>query len=172
MIYYTSDLHLCHENIINLCERPYSTVDEMNNDIIEKWNRKVKNGDTVYIIGDMFFKQKDSRYVSQTLLKLNGEKILVTGNHDKFLKVLENPYRYFKKITDYAKIQDQGRQVILFHYPIEEWDGFFRGSYHLYGHVHNSTSNQLKLIKNRYNVGVDVNGFEPRTLDELIAMKK
>ena len=167
MIYYTSDLHLCHHNIIKLCGRPYSNVDEMNTDLIERWNAKVKPTDTVYILGDMFFKQQDSKYVTQTLLKLNGEKILITGNHDQFLKVLGNVYRYFKDVTAYMKIFDEGRQVILFHYPIEEWDGFYRGSYHLYGHVHNNEGELLE-IKNRFNVGVDVNEFEPKTLDELI----
>jgi calcineurin-like phosphoesterase family protein len=144
----------------------------MNEDIIQKWNNKVKPEDTVCILGDMFFKQKDNRYVTQTLLRLNGEKILIVGNHDQFLNVLGNTYRYFKEVTSYKKIQDNGRQVILFHYPIEEWDGFYRGSYHLYGHVHNNTKNQLQLLPNRYNVGVDVNGFEPKTLDELIENKK
>jgi calcineurin-like phosphoesterase family protein len=57
------------------------------------------------------------------------------------------------------------------HYPIEEWDGFFRGSYHLYGHVHNN-DNGLRIIDRRYNVGVDVNDFEPKTLDELIEVNK
>ena len=171
MIYYISDLHLGHENIIRLCNRPYKTLDEMQADIITKWNTKIKKDDTVYILGDMFFKQKNNQYVIQTLNKLNGNKILIKGNHDQFLNVIGNVYFYFQKVTDYMKIQDNGRQVILFHYPIEEWDGFFRGSYHLYGHVHNN-SKDLDSISRRYNVGVDVNNFYPMTLDELIERNK
>lgn len=172
MIYYTSDLHLCHENIIRLCNRPYKTIEEMNEDLINRWNKKVKPNDVVYVLGDFFFKQQDSKYVSSVLKRLNGEKILIKGNHDQFLKTLGNIYYYFKEVTDYKRIQDNGKQVILFHYPIEEWDGYFRGSYHLYGHVHNSDNGTVSVKKNRFNVGVDVNDFEPKTLDELIERNK
>ena len=82
MIYYTSDLHLCHENIIRLCNRPYKTIEEMNEDLINRWNKKVKPNDVVYVLGDFFFKQQDSKYVSSVLKRLNGEKILIKGNHD------------------------------------------------------------------------------------------
>ena len=170
MIYYTSDLHIGHENIIRLCKRPYSRVHQMNTDIIYKWNQKVKREDTVYILGDMFFKFQDIQYVKDVLKMLEGKKILIKGNHDHFLQ--QSSWRdYFDKVCDYLKIKDNGRDVILMHYPIEEWDGFFRGSYHLYGHVHNS-DNGLRKIERRYNVGVDVNDFEPKTLDELIERNK
>ena len=170
MIYYTSDLHIGHENIIRLCGRPHLSVESMNEDLILNWNLKVKDTDTVYILGDLFFKYKDIKDVKRILSRLNGRKILIKGNHDQFLNQL-NWSDYFDKVTDYLKIKDNGREVVLFHYPIEEWDGFFRGSYHLYGHVHNS-DNKLRVIDRRYNVGVDVNDFEPQTLDELIGRNK
>ena len=65
MIYYTSDLHLFHDNIIRLCNRPYKNVYEMNDDIVERWNNKVKPDDDVYILGDMFFKFSDIKNVKQ-----------------------------------------------------------------------------------------------------------
>ena len=170
MIYYTSDLHIGHENIMRLCKRPYNSTHQMNTDIIYKWNQKVKPEDTVYILGDMFFKFQDIQYVKDVLKMLKGKKILIKGNHDHFLQQL-NWRDYFDKVCDYLKIKDNGRDVILMHYPIEEWDGFFRGSYHLYGHVHNS-DNGLRKIDRRYNVGVDINDFEPKTLDELIERNK
>ena len=166
MNYYISDLHFGHENIIRLCGRPYKEIYYMNNDLVYRWNQRVKHEDTVYILGDMFFKYQDIQYVKDTLNRLNGKKILIQGNHDKFLNQI-NWRDYFDKVCDYLKIKDNGRNVVLMHYPIEEWDGFFRGSYHLYGHVHNS-DNGLRVIDRRYNVGVDVNDFEPKTLDELI----
>ena len=170
MIYYTSDLHIGHENIMRLCKRPYDRIHQMNADIIYKWNQKVKPEDTVYILGDMFFKFQDIQYVKDVLKMLKGKKILIKGNHDHFLNQI-NRRDYFDKVCDYLKIKDNGRDVVLMHYPIEEWDGFFRGSYHLNGHVHNS-DNGLRKIDRRYNAGVDVNDFEPKTIDELIKRNK
>ena len=170
MIYYTSDLHIGHENIIRLCKRPYSNGREMSVDLIRRWNNKVTANDTVYILGDMFFRYEDIDVVKTTLKQLNGKKILIKGNHDNFLNQIKWQ-DYFSTVKDIMKIKDNGRDVVLMHYPIEEWDGFFRGSYHLYGHVHNS-DNGLRVIDRRYNVGVDVNDFEPKTLDELIEVNK
>lgn len=170
MIYYTSDLHFCHENIIKLCNRPFKNIEEMNEHIINKWNSKVGIKDKVYILGDVYFRCKDYKWLENNFNRLNGEKYLILGNHDSLIDTIDW-YKYFKWIGNYKKIVDSGRKVILFHYPIEEWDGFFRGSYHLYGHVHNS-DNGLRKIDRRYNVGVDVNDFEPKTLDELIERNK
>jgi calcineurin-like phosphoesterase family protein len=77
-------------------------------------------------------------------------------------------YNYLE-ISD--QIKDQTYRLILFHYPLAEWNGFFRNSIHLYGHIHNSV-NETKIIMdkipNAYNVGADVQGFIPRTLKEII----
>lgn len=170
MIYYTSDLHIGHENIIRLCNRPYATVDEMNNDIISKWNKKVKPDDHVYILGDMFFKFQDIQYVKDVLKKLNGHKHLIKGNHDKFLKQISWK-DYFDSLDLYAEIADNNRMVCLFHYPIEEWNGYYRNSYMVYGHVHENMIN-IKKHERKFNAGVDVNDFEPKTLDELISRNR
>ena len=105
----------------------------------------------------MFFKYEDIEVVNTILKQLNGKKILIKGNHDNFLNQIKWQ-DYFSAVKDTMKIKDNGRDVVLMHYPIEEWDGFFRGSYHIYGHVHNS-DNGLRKIDRRYNVGVDVNDF-------------
>lgn len=166
MIYYTSDQHIGHFNAIKLCNRPYKTVEEMNADIIAKWNAKVKPEDDIYILGDMFFKYQDIQQVKDILKSLNGKKHLIKGNHDKFLKQL-NWRDYFESLDVYKEIDDNGRMVILFHYPIEEWNGYYRNSYMLYGHVHDNDTD-IKVHPRKFNVGVDVNDFEPKTLDELI----
>lgn len=170
MIYYTSDLHLFHYNIIRLCNRKYKTVEEMNADIIKKWNAKVKPNDDVYILGDLVFKATDINVVKDTLKKLNGKKHLIKGNHDKFLKQLRWQ-DYFESLDVYKEIDDNGRMVCIFHYPIEEWNGYYRNSYMLYGHVHDNMAD-IKKHPRKFNVGVDVNGFEPKTLDELIEANK
>lgn len=166
MIYYTSDPHIGHENIIRLCNRPYMSVEEMNEDIIAKWNAKVKHNDDVYILGDMFFKFGDIQNVIDVLKKLNEKKHLIKGNHDKFLKQIRWQ-DYFESLDLYKEIDDNGRMVCMFHYPIEEWNGYYRNSYMLYGHVHENMDG-IKQHPRKFNVGVDVNGFEPKTLDELI----
>ena len=116
----------------------------------------------------MFFKYQDIDYVKNTLRKLNGKKILVKGNHDTFLKSI-CWQDYFEKVVLYDEISDNGRMVWLFHYPVEEWNGYYRNSYMLYGHVHENMK-EIKKHKRKFNVGVDVNNFELKTLDELITI--
>lgn len=170
MIYYTSDQHWFHYNILKLANRSYATVEEMNSDLIIRWNAKVKPDDDVYIIGDMFFKFEDIQQVKDVLNKLNGKKHLVRGNHDKFLNSI-NYKDYFEEVVYYKEISDNDRMVCLFHYPIEEWNGYYRNSYMLYGHVHDNDTN-IKKHARKFNVSVDVNDFEPKTLDELIEKNK
>jgi predicted phosphohydrolase len=99
-----------------------------------------------------------------------GKKYLIKGNHDRFLKQLRWQ-DYFESLDVYKEIDDNGRMVCMFHYPIEEWNGYYRNSYMLYGHVHENMDG-IKKHPRKFNVGVDVNGFEPKTLDELIANNK
>lgn len=175
MIYYISDTHFFHENIIRICKRPFIDLERMHSVIISNWNKKVKPEDEIYILGDLSYKCPDAGYqqLFNLIKNLNGKKHLIIGNHDrKWLKSYNNQCKekLFESIDIYKDIyDDQNRRVIMFHYPIEDWDGQYRGSYHLYGHVHNS-DNGYKIIPNRYNVGVDVNNFEPKTLDELISL--
>lgn len=172
-IYYISDLHFYHENILNLTNRKYNTIEEMNEDIINKWNSVVSSDDVVRILGDVAFpkSQEDVAKVIKVIKKLNGNKTLIIGNHDYKLLKNEKFIKLFSSIENYLVTKDNGRKVILFHYPIEEWDGYYRDSIHLYGHVHNNDL-ELKKLKNRYNVSADVLGFTPRTLDEIILINK
>ena len=171
-IYYISDLHFSHENIIKLCNRPYKTIEEMDEDIINKWNSIVTPNDVVRILGDVALaRSKDDVEKAIKLVKrLNGNKSLIVGNHDAKLLKDERFRQLFSSIKHYSKVTDSGRKVILSHYPIEEWDGFYKGYIHLHGHVHNNDVN-LKKINNRYNVSLEVLGYKPRTLDELINRK-
>ena len=82
MIYYTADLHLGHENVIRHCGRPFSNADEMDAALICNWNSKVHRNDTVYIVGDFFFRAK--RPAGDYLRELKGRKHLLIGNHDKY----------------------------------------------------------------------------------------
>lgn len=167
MKFYISDLHFGHENIIRLCNRPFSSVEEMDKAMIDNWNAVVKPNDEVYILGDFCFKGVNS--AESYVKKLNGKKYLICGNHDKMNSELR---KCFEWVRDYAEVHDEGKKIVLSHYPMVEWNGFFHGSLHFYGHIHNSTDTTaykvMKEIQNAFNVGADILGFTPRTLGAVI----
>jgi calcineurin-like phosphoesterase family protein len=161
MIYFTADLHFGHKNILKYEDRPYKDVDTMNEELIKNWNNTVTNDDEIYILGDLFFLNQEK---SEEILKvLNGKKILIKGNHDKIHKPNE---KYFTGIHDYLLKKFAGVYFVLFHYPIFDWDGKHRGSIHLHGHVH---SRGDIFLPNKINVGVDVIGFKPISLEEVFS---
>ncbi len=171
MIYYTADLHLGHLGIISMCQRPFRNLEEMHRTIIQNWNTRITPEDEVYIVGDVAYRCQMPDL--ETYLKqLPGHKHLIIGNHDRHNIKSEQFRAYFESIINYAEIRDQKNKVILCHYPILEWNGFFHGTYHIYGHIHNSRNmaNQImEQLPNAFNAGMDCNGFMPRTLAELIA---
>jgi len=137
-IYYIADMHFGHESIIEYDGRPFKNAEEMDKILIKNWNSRVKDDDTVYILGDLFF-VKDLDVQRSYLEKMPGHKILILGNHDDHLRV--GSEQFFDKIADYLEIEDGGRHVILSHYPIP----FFKNDYDknwwmLHGHVHNNTT--------------------------------
>lgn len=167
MIYYIADPHFGHENIIRFCGRPFSNVEEMDKMLIANWRAVVRPDDDIYVLGDLIFKSQDPEaYLKQ----LTGKIHLIRGNHDTFLKnkALE---RYFVSIDDILTIADEGRRVVLCHYPLAEWNGFYRGAYHLFGHIHNAKNRAAEIMATLprcYNVGADCIGFTPRTLTQII----
>lgn len=167
MKYYISDLHFFHDNIRRFCHRPFDNIEQMEKAMIENWNRVVKPDDEVYVLGDMFYRATSPNDIRRVLKQLSGKKYLIRGNHDKWAND-KSLTSFFEWIKPYDEVEDNGRRVILFHYPIEEWNGYFRDSYHLYGHVHNA-GEQLTTIPRRFNVSADVVEFTPRTLNQLIA---
>lgn len=164
MKYYISDLHLFHNRILEKFNRPFSSVEEMHEMIINNWKNKVKADDTVYILGDVgMYHPKE---IGNILNNLPGHKILITGNHD-FKNIHSGSYKkVFDKITSYLEIEDNGRNVILFHYPIEDWNGKYREYYHLHGHIHNNEQS-LSQKERRFNVSAEVVDYTPVSLDEL-----
>lgn len=103
--------------------------------------------------------------IIELIKSLKGHKILIQGNHDwRLVKNLEF-CKLFEEITIYKEIKDNNRRVILFHYPIEDWNYQRYNSYHLNGHIHYDISIN---IPNRFNVCVEVRNYSPVTLDELI----
>ncbi len=159
MIYFTSDLHLGHANVITMNNRPFKNVDEMNKTIISNYNALISREDTVYILGDLTFKIPLDE-ANKLISELNGKKILVKGNHDR-----SYDESLFEKIVVYDEIAEYGEHIILMHYPIMDWKRKFRGSIHLHGHIHSiGMEYNLQCKKDsilRYDVGVDANNFYP-----------
>ena len=162
MNFYIADTHFCHKNIMKYENRPFDSVEEMDQTIINNWNKKIKINDTIYIIGDFAFGKPEQ--IKDIINNLNGKKILVKGNHDKTILKNNELRDMFFLIKDYMVIKENEDILVLFHYPIHMWDRSHYGSYHLFGHVHSSF---VSHAKNAYNVGVDVNSFEPLTFKEI-----
>lgn len=138
----------------------------MNQRMIEEWNSSVSVGDTVYILGDFAFLPANKAVA--ILNQLNGDKILIEGNHDR--KLLKDPVfrRCFKEVHTYLDTLRYNKQpVILFHYPIAEWDRMHHGAIHLHGHIHGGTSG-LEHFRAR-DVGMDATGKVVVSLDEICA---
>ncbi len=178
-IFFTSDLHLGHENILTHCNRPFGDVSEMNEMLITNWNRKVGNEDEVYIIGDLAY--RSSRPVKEYLDRLNGRKHFIIGNHDLWLKNFPSACDYFLSVDHMRVIEMNGMRITLCHYPLFEWNGSRRAlhqdkskSWLIHGHLHNRTeADAFRYIKAKLpcalNAGVDINHFEPVTFTELIS---
>lgn len=173
IIYFTSDLHFCHSNIIKLSKRPFKNVEEMNNTLVQNWNSCISDDDEVYVLGDFSYRGSVQE-VNTILKKLKGKKYLIKGNHDGFINDKAFDSKAFEWIRDYHILSYKEINLVLFHYPILEWQGFFGDSLHLYGHVHNSTKDEkqrkrLDILGSRaINVGVDVNDYHPISIERLI----
>ncbi len=169
MIYYTADLHFGHANIIEYDNRPFKDVDEMDRALIEYWNKRVQPNDIVYIVGDFCF--RSGHPADWYLRQLKGWKYLVVGNHDK--PVLTNPdaVKLFEGIEQIMDVQDGEKRITLCHYPIAEWNSYFHGSWHIFGHIHNNKNEayeDMKKKKQALNAGCMINNYMPVTFDELV----
>ena len=111
MNFYIGDPHLGHEAIIRLRNRPFADVDEMDEEIISNWNSRVTNGDTVFILGDMMFRNK--REPSEYLKRLKGHKILVLGNHDASWIWRESATEYLTTHVSMMELIDRNRRAVL-----------------------------------------------------------
>lgn len=168
MIYYISDTHFGHENVIRFCDRPFDSVETMNAALIANWNRKVNGNDTVYILGDMFFRCADPESILQ---QLKGKKRVIVGNHDGSWMTKLDASRYFESVDVMLETSVDNYGVTLCHYPLLTWR-HAKKTYMIHGHIHSDTSSDfwplLKARERVLNAGADINRYEPVTLEELI----
>ena len=179
MNYYIADTHWGHKNVIRYDDRPFRTILENDNTLIENWNNVVSDDDDVYILGDYSWNNVLNGDIS-LLKSLKGRKHLILGNHDRIRSKEERDC--FVEVKDYKRIKDGETIVILSHYPIAFWDMQFHDSVHLYGHVHNShqwhmfeswmkEGRELQALPMRaYNVGcmMQYMNYTPMTLEQII----
>lgn len=168
--FFTSDTHFDDRYAIEYFHRPFTSVDEMNEVIVEKWNRLVRDEDIVYHLGD--FTLDDIQHFNKWISRLNGSIKILPGSHDQL---------WLKDFTASEKVQviaplvsleftelqaGKGRQIIvLCHYAMQVWDRSNQGSWHLFGHSHG----MLNGIGLSFDVGVDCTGFAPLSLDRIAA---
>ena len=158
--FFTADTHFHHINIIKYCKRPFSDIKEMNEVLINNWNKKVKNKDIVYFLGDFGFYE-----CCNILPRLNGSIILIKGNHDKYI-LKSKVKRHFKEIVDSKLLflKDLNKLIVMCHYPLYIWEDMEFDSWHLHGHSHGIVQREGKVL----DVGVDGNNFELYDLEEII----
>lgn len=185
-VFFTSDPHIGHDNIINYCKRPFASVAEMDATIIKNWNEKVPKDGITFILGDMCFGNRPmyKHFLSST----NGIKYFIPGNHDKDdnipLELLAAPPQYIIKINvmDPHK-QGSSQFIILCHYPLLAWEGNFRGYWQLFGHVHtcprsktlDASRVEALILPTQYDVGMDNNNYYPisyHEVDDIITKQK
>lgn len=167
-LFITSDLHFRHANILKYCADSrghFKDVHEMDNTIINNWNSVVGNTDIVYILGDFAFTNVDDAV--SILDQLKGQKILIQGNHDRKLVSFAKFRQKFISVHEYLEIDHGGIKVVMFHYPIKEWNCFFRGAVHYHGHVHTIIHPYPKA--RMFDVGIDGNNMQVYDLDKLTA---
>jgi calcineurin-like phosphoesterase family protein len=167
-IYFTSDTHFGHKNILRYCpDRPFNSVDEMDRKMVDLWNKQVLPNDDVYHLGDFTF-YNDLDNLQSILDSLNGKIHLILGNHDEedFLKATNR----FSSIQNYLELNmSKKTRLVLFHYPISEWRNKHRDWIHFHGHSHGN----MPKWGNRYDVGVDATKiYRPASFEEIMLAHK
>jgi calcineurin-like phosphoesterase family protein len=168
-IFFTSDTHFGHANIIHYCNRPFDNADEMNEAMIKVWNETVSPNDEVFHLGDVAFMPFGK--LNQLLRRLNGSIHLCLGNHDGMVErnaqALLNDGK-IRSIQNYRELRIESELFVLFHYGQRVWNGSHKGSVHLYGHSHGI----LPPFGKSVDVGVDCKEitpeYRPISLDEII----
>ena len=178
-IFFSSDQHFGHRNVLRFCNRPFENTKEMEIALIKKWNETVTNKDVVFTLGD-FCWFNDSRQIKKILNQLNGKKIyIILGNHDtleSFHRVDDPRIEIIEDIAHvYVHEPDQpDREIILCHYPLMTWAHRDKGAINLFGHIHsgpgcqNTFDQDLPLYAGQqYDVGCDNNNYTPISLEEV-----
>jgi calcineurin-like phosphoesterase family protein len=178
-VWFTSDLHFGHRNVLKFCNRPWKDEKEMGKSLIENWNNTVGDNDIVFVLGDTFW-FNNSRSIKKVLSQLKGKDIyIIPGNHDDFKSYhrVDDPRIHLCAdvvtcwITEELKPK---REVYLQHCPASTWPHRENGAYHFFGHIHSQpdkfegVDQDLFLHWNQADVGCDFWKWTPVDFDTLI----
>jgi calcineurin-like phosphoesterase family protein len=176
-IFFTSDPHFMHKNIIKYCDRPFNDVKDMNQTLVDNWNRVVGDDDLIFCLGDFSLgREQDTLHI---LNSLNGHKVLIKGNHEKSVMKKDYTRNCFNggiydmleiKVND-EEVSDGFQDLVLCHYPMLTWNRAHRGAWQLFGHVHGNMDGDTRLSPNQFDAGVDSHDFTPisyQTVKEII----
>ena len=154
-IWFISDTHFGHRKIIEYCNRPFKDVGHMDEVMIANWNNKVGQNDIVYHLGDFALNKDPEKY----LRRLNGQKFLIRGNHDKRPRVDHG----WANIWDYRELRHEKQNIVLCHYAMRVWNKSHHGAIMLYGHSHGN----LPGTDQSLDVGVDCWNYSPTSLEDI-----
>lgn len=172
-VFFTSDTHFGHSNIIKYCQRPFNSAEHMDEVLINNWNEVVSPQDIVFHLGDFCF-GSDKEWI-KILQRLNGTKYLILGNHD--LKKIANSNQikdYFADINMQMRVVVDKQKMLLNHYPFLCFEGGYQNVWQLFGHVHSSKHSTgldkerlVHLFPTQYDVGVDNNNYRPVSFSQV-----
>jgi calcineurin-like phosphoesterase family protein len=159
-VFFTSDTHFGHAGALSLYRRPFASVAAMNRAMAARWNETVMPEDEVWHLGDFALRMKPAE-VAELLAGLNGHKHLVAGNNDP---PETRTLGLWESVAPYAELTIDDILLVLCHYPFRTWHGMAKGAVNLHGHSHG----RLKGLPRQFDVGVDVWGFRPVMLREIL----
>jgi len=170
-VFFTSDTHFGHANVIRYCNRPFSSVAEMDEALINNWNSVVAKNDLVYHLGDFAFYPTEK--IKEVISRLNGTILFVPGNHDKNLIKAISQFSFGGKAllldrlhSETVTIEDERIPFVLCHYAMRVWDKSHYGAIHLYGHSHGTLFDDPN--SRSMDVGVDTNNMFPYSLQDVL----
>ena len=176
-LFWTSDTHFNHKNIMEYCKRPFASIEEMNETIIENWNRVVSPDATVFHLGDFAF--GTIAQWEEVRARLNGNIHLILGNHDfhTYTNYRERLSEMFASVSMQQVIEVGKHKIWMNHYPFLTFAGIYREknpAWQLFGHVHLSNKSNGKdlsrldsLLDVQYEVGVDFNNYTPVSFETI-----
>ena len=169
MVYFTSDWHLAHTNIIKYCDRPFKTIEEMNAKILSNYIKVISPTDTIFFVGDLTIKRnsRDKEWLSELFSNLPGQKHLIIGNHDYYTKTFYMEHCQFLSVERYVSTKD----FAVVHNPKDfKNEDILTNKILIHGHVH-SNYPVMKFLdlpglngEYIYDVGLDANNFNPVSL--------
>jgi calcineurin-like phosphoesterase family protein len=153
MFFFSADHHFFHKNIIKFSNRPFDSLKEMHEELIDKHNKLVTKSDTVIIAGDFSFAGAKKTH-KEIISRLNGNLVFLRGDHDKWLN---------NKHKDIWRKRFKHSCIVVCHYCMRTWPLSHYNSWHLYAHSHG----KLDPIGKSWDIGVDTNNFYPYSFDDI-----